>query len=94
MTLDQYMLSILSLRNEIPILQNRDDMLEMMFKNIQLDMFKQLQISYIAKINDMEFSINPQILYEIISEISLETNGFYKEFSKEYLSIFFQMFYW
>jgi hypothetical protein len=73
----------------MPILINRDDILEMIFKNIQLNMFKQLQISYIAKINNMEFSITPEIFYEIIREI--KEDGIYY---KEYLSIFFQMFYW
>jgi len=82
-------ISIISLRNEMPILINRDDILEMIFKNIQLNMFKQLQISYIAKINNMEFSITPEIFYEIIREI--KEDGIYY---KEYLSIFFQMFYW
>ena len=88
MSIHQYMISIISLRNEMPILINRDDMLEMIFKNIQLNMFKQLQISYIAILNNIEFSITPDIFYEIVREIK-EDGSYYKE----YVSIFFQLFY-
>lgn len=93
MTLDQYMVSILILRNEIPDVLNRYDILrDILIETHRLDTkFKQLNLSYSYKatINDKEFFITPEIFYEIICEINCGTN----EFHEQYLSIFLQMFY-
>jgi hypothetical protein len=94
MTLDQYMVSILALRNEIPTLLNRYDMLrDILIETHRLDTkFKQIKLSYSYKatINEREFIITPEIFYEIICEINCGTN----EFHEQYLSIFLQLFYW
>jgi hypothetical protein len=92
MTLDQYMISILLLRNEIPTILNRDDILQGIFGQLNTQ-FKQLRFSYKAIINEREFLITPEIFYEIICEINRPTE-FSKEFSNEYLSIVLQLFYW
>ena len=93
MTLEQYMVSILILRNEMPDVLNRYDILrDILIETHRLDTkFKQLNLSYSYKatINDKEFFITPEIFYEIICEINCGTN----EFHEQYLSIFLQMFY-
>jgi hypothetical protein len=89
MTLDQYMISILVLRNEIPTMLNRDDILQDIFGQLNT----QLRFSYKAIINEREFLITPEIFYEIICEINRPTE-FSKDFYNEYLSIVLQLFYW